>query len=239
MLRERLEQVHRRIGAAAERAGRSPGSVTLVGVTKGIPAAVIQEAVALGVTDLGENRVQEARQKQLALGSRLQAQGSGLQPSALSLQPIRWHLVGHLQRNKAKDAAALFEVIHSIDSQALAEELERHLASKTLEVFVQVNVSGEATKFGCAPADAPALAKTVAALPHLRLRGLMTIPPLTDEAEGARPFFRQLRMLRDELQVRLGAPLILSMGMSHDFEIAIEEGADLVRIGRAIFQVDA
>jgi len=201
---------------------------------------MIREAVACGLTHLGENRIQEARAKQAALGSRLEAQGSGLEPTALSLQPVRWHLIGHLQRNKAKEAVELFETIHSLDSSALAETLERHAAAadKEVEVFMQVNVSGEATKFGCGPDDAPALGACVTQLPHLRLRGLMTIAPFTENPETARPVFRQLRELRDEVASSLHLPpstFCLSMGMSQDFEVAIEEGADVVRIGTAIF----
>lgn len=264
MLRERLEQVRERIRAAAERAGRPPSSVTLVVVTKGVAPELIQEAVGLGVTDVGENRVQEARFKQ----QQFRVQGSGVGATAQSPQPpaqstvsVRWHLVGHLQRNKAKEAVELFHVIHSVESLTLAEALERSLTTlaqgsgfraqgscsqlpapsseRMMEVFIQVNISGEASKFGCAPSEAPALVKAVSQCSHLRLRGLMTIPPLTDDAEGARPHFRALRQLRDDVASSFHLPpssFQLSMGMSHDFEVAIEEGADVVRIGTAIFK---
>ncbi|MBI3011791.1 MAG: YggS family pyridoxal phosphate-dependent enzyme [Candidatus Omnitrophica bacterium] len=270
-LRERVELVRQRINEACQRSGRDPTSVTLVCVTKGLPPETIEQAVALGITDIGENRVQEARAKRVALGSRLQAPGNSLQPRTLNLerfsdqpsafsleQQVRWHLVGHLQSNKAKHVVELFDVIHSVDSQALVKELDRQAAKlaqgsrlkalgkssvKPLEVFIQVNVSGEATKFGCALDEAPTLVRAIAQLPHLCLKGLMTLAPFTDDPERVRPYFRQLRMLRDSIQHLFPHPspithhpsLLLSMGMSQDFEVAIEEGADLVRIGSAIF----
>ena len=258
MLRDHLDAIRQRIQQACQRSGRDSSSVTLVCVTKGIPLEVIQQAIRLGVTDIGENRVQEVRAKRIALGFKLQASSSkpqatgspepaasSLQPAACSVQPVRWHLIGHLQRNKVKDAVELFDVIHSIDSHALIQELERHMAKKTrpIDVFVQVNVSGEPTKFGCRPEEAGSLAQTIVASPHLRLRGLMTIAPFSEDAETARPVFRQLRALRDQLLLPLRSlspvtgrlSLQLSMGMSHDFEVAIEEGADVVRLGTAIF----
>jgi len=194
--------------------------VTLIGVTKTIPPATIREAVALGLTEIGENRVQEAGIKKLALGSGLQA---------------RWHLIGHLQSNKAKAAVELFDVIHSVDSLKLIEELERHAATqeRVMEVLVQVNVSGEATKSGCRPEDALPLANAIHGAAHLTLSGLMTIPPLANDPDAARVHFRRLRQLRDQL--RGSGALKLSMGMSNDFEVAIEEGANFVRIGTAIF----
>ena len=253
-----MEYVRGRIARACQRCGRDPSTVTLVAVTKGVDAPAIREAIALGLRDLGENRVQEARRKRETMevrnaewgmrsftDSEFRTPNSEL-PSALS--PVKWHLIGHLQRNKAKEAVELFAVIHSLDTTALAEALERHAAAtdKEVEVFIQVNVSGEATKFGCAPDEAQALAKTVMQLPHLRLRGLMTIAPFADDRETIRPIFHQLRGLRDELQVavvnrRTGEPAnrptqwLLSMGMSQDFETAIGEGADVIRVGTAIF----
>ena len=264
MLRERIEHVRERIRQACERCARQSSSVTLVGVTKGIPPEIIAEAITHGLTEIGENRVQEARAKQLALGSRLKALGSSLQPTASSLQPmVRWHLIGHLQRNKAKDAVELFDVIQSVDSLKLIDELERQADQrassfklqaagndlKPIEVFVQVNISGEETKFGCSPSETQELFGALMQRPHLRFRGLMTIAPFSESPEMARPHFRSLRALRDEVvaacslqparpgsyEGRAGAALSLSMGMSHDFEVAIEEGADIVRIGTAIF----
>lgn len=234
MLTENLARVRARIRAACARAGRDPASITLVAVTKGMGVERMREAVALGLTDLGENRVQEAREKQLAL----------------SLEPIvRWHLIGHLQRNKVTQAVELFSVIHSVDSVELADTLERHLKKaqgagrraqeqNTRDVFVQVNVSREATKFGCAPDEAPVLAQQITTLSHLRLRGFMMIAPFTENSESVRPIFRQLRELRDSVACTLRltpCALQLSMGMSGDFEVAIEEGADIIRIGTALF----
>ena len=271
-----LALVRQRIAAACQRSGRDPSSVTLVGVTKGVPPEAIRQALALGLSDMGENRVQEARQKQQTLdlrefriadfGLRIEErQQSAIHNSQSAIGSVRWHMIGHLQRNKAKDAVELFDVIHSVDSIGLAEALERQAMMRVrgsglgvrgsspqppapnperwLDVFVQVNVSGESTKCGCPPEDATALARTIMDQPHLRLRGLMTLAPFSDDAEQARPYFRRLRLLRDELQKQLPdsslathhSPLLLSMGMSGDFEVAIEEGADVVRIGTALF----
>lgn len=255
MLRENLAQVHQRIRQACERVGRDPGSVTLVAVTKGLPLKTIQEAAALGVTEVGENRVQEALEKQRLLGLRPKAEvgirnseSEDIPHSAFGiLHSIRWHLIGHLQRNKAKDAVELFGVIHSVDSLALADALERQAAKlaqgsrfevQGKDLFVQVNISGEATKHGCAPDEVCDLAQRIRQRPHLRLRGLMTLAPFVSNPEDTRPHFRQLRQLRDGLASVLSlqpSALSLSMGMSQDFDIAIEEGADVVRIGTAIF----
>jgi len=252
-----LSAIRRRIDQACQRSGRPPESVTLVCVTKGVPVARIREVLELGVGDLGENRVQEAQQKHHVLSARregasVHAESSHQHPASIIHHPVKWHLIGHLQRNKARDAVELFDVIHSVDSVRLAEELERHAARKEqgarskgrgVEVLVQVNVSSEATKFGCAPDETGALARAIMQLPHLRLRGLMTMAQFTDHPEEARPHFRRLRELRDALQASVThsslvthhSSLVLSMGMSQDFEVAIEEGADLVRIGSAIF----
>jgi pyridoxal phosphate enzyme (YggS family) len=213
-----LALVRQRIQRACERSHRDPSSVTLVCVTKTIPADVVAQVVALGVRDVGENRVQEAQRKRDAI--------VGQWPS------VRWHLIGHLQRNKAKAAVELFEMIHSVDSVELVNALDRHAVHPT-DVFIQVNVSGEATKGGCRPDEVGALAQRILRASHLRLAGLMTMAPLSDDPDVARPVFRRLRQLRDQLA--LPVPLRLSMGMSQDFEVAIEEGADLVRVGTAIF----
>ena len=227
MLRERLARIRTRIEEACRRSGRAPSAVTLIGVTKTVPVERIQEALALGLTDIGENRVQEAVAKHSSL--------------VTSHSPLRWHLIGHLQRNKAKEVVRLFDAIHSVDSLPLIETLERQAAEqrRALEVFIQVNVSGEATKSGCRPDDARALAEAVLGSPHLALKGLMTMAPFSDHPEDARPHFRRLRELLDEvsssLHPSITSSLLLSMGMSQDFEVAIEEGADLVRIGSALF----
>ncbi len=220
---ERLAQVHARIAAAARRAGRDPASITLVAVSKTVPPDRIKDAVAAGVAVLGENRVQEARDKIEALGRLAQ-----------------WHLVGHLQTNKAKLAVQLFDVIHSLDSLKLARELDKHARAlgKQIPCLVEVNQGGELTKSGLTEADALPLLRDAAGLTGIEILGLMSVPPFLEDPEDVRPFFRRLRALRDEA-VAAGIPGIrmdhLSMGMSHDFEVAIEEGATMVRIGTAIF----
>jgi pyridoxal phosphate enzyme (YggS family) len=211
---ERIAHVRQLVERAAERAGRSPADVTIVAVSKGFPPAAIDEAAIAGIADLGENRVQEAAAKIAAL--------RGL--------PVTWHLVGHLQTNKAKTALELFDIIHSVDSLHLAEALSHPDRSGPLPILLEVNASGEATKFGFPPCEVADAAQAVARLPHLDLRGLMTVAPFVSDPETVRPVFRELRRLRDALGLRE-----LSMGMTDDFEVAIEEGATLVRIGRAIF----
>jgi len=210
---ERVAHVRQRVERAAERSGRSPSDVTIVAVSKSFPPQAIEEAVRAGITHLGENRVQEAAAK----------------ITGLRRLPVTWHLVGHLQTNKAKTALELFDIIHSVDSLHLAEVLS-HRAQRTLSVLLEVNVAGEASKFGFTPSEVAAAAQAVARLPHLDLRGLMTIAPFVSDPETVRPVFRELRRLRDALGLAE-----LSMGMTDDFEVAIEEGATLVRIGRAIF----
>jgi pyridoxal phosphate enzyme (YggS family) len=210
---ERVAHVRQRVKRAAERAGRSPAEVTIVAVSKGFPPSAIDEAMVAGITDIGENRVQEAAAKIAEL--------RGL--------PVTWHLVGHLQTNKAKTALELFDIIHSVDSLHLAEVLS-HRAQRPLPVLLEVNVTGEASKFGFPPAEVAAAAQAVANLSRLDLRGLMTVAPFVSDPETLRPVFRELRRLRDALGLAE-----LSMGMTDDFEVAIEEGATLVRIGRAIF----
>jgi len=216
-----LDQVRDRIARAAERMGRSPQSVRLLAVTKGIPSATIREAKALGLREFGESRVQEAEGKLADVG-----------------EGARWHLVGHLQSNKVKRAVQIFDEIHSVDSASLAEELARRaLASgRSPSCYVEVNTSGDAEKFGVEPSRALALLSRVRELEPLRLAGLMTIGPLSGGAEGARAAFRALAKLREDA-VRAGIleeGAALSMGMSDDFEIAIEEGATIVRIGTAL-----
>jgi pyridoxal phosphate enzyme (YggS family) len=210
-----VERVLERIHAAAERVARNASDITLVAVTKSVQPARIEQAIAAGLTVFGESRVQEARAKIPLLPGR-----------------ARWHMIGHLQSNKARDAVALFELIHSVDSVKLATELNKwaERAGKTQPILLEVNLSGEASKFGFKPEDVEAALEQINKLPRLEVQGLMTIPPFTQDPQQARPFFRQLRQLRD----RLGLPH-LSMGMSHDFEIAIEEGATILRIGTALF----
>ncbi|HEX8128461.1 MAG TPA: YggS family pyridoxal phosphate-dependent enzyme [Pyrinomonadaceae bacterium] len=228
----RLDEIRGRVAACARRAGRAPEEVTLIAVSKTHAAEAVQRALVAGVTDFGENRVQEAEEKIEVVG-RAEEAGGALRP--------RWHLIGHLQSNKARRAVKLFDVIHTVDSAELIERLERMCAGEgraELPVLLQVDLAGEETKAG-APAEAlPALVAQAATCKHVRLAGLMTLPPFHEEVERVRPFFRRLRELRDELGGRgaFGAGRgELSMGMSHDFEVAIEEGATMVRVGTAIF----
>ena len=224
-LRGRLQEVHRRIEASARGAGRDPAEVKLIAVSKTQPPDVIRQAIEAGVTDLGENRVQEADAKITELGR----------------SAVRWHLIGHLQANKARRAVALFDVIHSLDSVALARRLNRlcaELERDDLPVLIQVDLGGEETKSGVSEEDLPDLIVAVAECEQLRLIGLMTLPPFFDDVELVRPYFRRLRELRDALQARgtfTAGPGELSMGMSHDYGVAIEEGATMVRVGTAIF----
>jgi len=217
---ERLALVRRRIEAAAVRSGRPASAVTLVAVTKTMPVEAIREALTAGVTILGENRVQEARDKIAAL------------PNA-----ARWHLIGHLQTNKARMAVGLFDRIHSLDSIRLADELHRHSAEagRRVRCLVQVNVGGEAQKNGVSEDEVRPLLEAVSRLPNIVVEGLMAIPPYLPDPEAVRPFFRSLRLLRDALTAEGFFLPDLSMGMTHDFEVAVEEGATLVRVGTAIF----
>jgi len=208
-----LARVRERVARAAERAGRKPADVLLIGVSKTVEAERIRQAIAAGVPALGENRVQEAKDKVALLG-----------------RAVPWHLIGHLQTNKVKDALALFDVIHSLDRLDLARELDRRAGGRAIDVLLQVNVGGEASKGGFEPADVTAALDALAGLEALRLRGLMTIPPPVERAEDARGWFRTLA----DLAKRHGLA-DLSMGMSADFEVAIEEGATMVRVGTAIF----
>ena len=221
-----VSRVRERIAAAAQRGGRRVEDVLLVAVSKGVDPTQVLAAAVTGVTDFGENRVQEALPKITHL--RPQVPGA-----------VRWHLVGHLQRNKARQAVELFEVIHSVDSVALAIALDQRArqAGRICEVLVQVNVASEAQKFGMAPDAVPAMLQSLSALSGIRVVGLMTMAPQADHPEVARPVFRRLRELRDEAARGGLAPALahLSMGMSEDFEVAVEEGATMVRIGRAIF----
>ena len=224
-LRQRLQRVRERVVAAADRVNRRPDDVTLVAVSKTHPAEVIREAIEAGVTDLGENRVQEADVKITDVG-----RGSA-----------RWHLIGHLQSNKARRAVELFDVIHSVDSAALAQRLDRvcgEVDRKELPVLIQVDLGKESTKSGAAESELAEIVEAIKQSRIVRLQGLMTLPPYFDDPEEARPFFRRLRELRDELSAEGAfgdAGGELSMGMTHDYEVAIEEGATMVRVGTAIF----
>jgi PLP dependent protein len=215
VIAERLAAVRDRVAAAAARAGR-PGTVTLVAVSKLHPAAAVRAAFAAGAVDLGENYVQELTAKRAELAD----------------LPLRWHFIGRLQRNKVRDVAGKVALIHGVDSLLLLQEIGKRAAAAGVvqDLLIQVNVAGEEQKGGVAPDELPALTAACAALPALRLRGLMTMPPLVDDPERNRPHFRALAAL-----ARAHALAELSMGMSDDLEVAIEEGATLVRVGTAIF----
>jgi pyridoxal phosphate enzyme (YggS family) len=218
---ERLQGVQERVAAACSRCGRDPGDVTIVAVAKTHGPDAVREAVEAGIGIIGENRVQEAQQK--------------MPQCPLSL---RWHMVGHLQSNKSRVAVSLFDMIHAVDSAKLLERLDQDAgeAGKRLPVCIEVNVSGESSKFGVPPEAVPAVLDAAAGMRCVDVVGLMTIPPFTPEPEGARPVFRRLREHRERWRESCGLRLdTLSMGMSGDFEVAIEEGATMVRLGTILF----
>ena len=220
-LASNLETIRRRIEAACARAGRPESSVTLLAVTKGQPPDVVSEAAQLGLTVFGENKVQEAKAKIPLCPGRL-----------------RWHMIGHLQTNKCRDAVDLFEMVQGVDSLHVAEELNKRAdqAARMLPILLEVNIVGEASKFGYPPERLLAELAQLNSLNRLEIHGLMTVPPWAAEPERVRPIFRQLRELKSQCEQQLGAPLPqLSMGMTGDFEIAIEEGATMVRLGTALF----
>ncbi len=221
---KRIEAVRGRIVAAAARTGRDPAGVTLVAVSKAFPPEMVRAAAAAGVTDVGENRVQEALPKIAAVG-----------------RAVRWHLVGHLQTNKAKTAVRHFDWIQTLDSLRLAEALQKAAEGagrETVPVLVEVNLGGESGKAGVREADLLPLLRGLAAVPRIRVEGLMALPPFLEDPEAVRPYFARLRALAEKARgedlphVRMAH---LSMGMSHDFEVAVEEGATMIRVGTAIF----
>ena len=218
---ENLEKIQQRIRTGCERGGRGADSVALLAVTKGQPPEVVAEAARLGLNLFGENKIQEAGAKIPLCPGRL-----------------RWHFIGHLQSNKCRDAVELFEMIQSVDSLPLAQEIAKRAeqAAKTMPILLEVNVAGEASKFGYAPERLLAELAAINALPRLEVHGLMAVPPWSAEPEQSRPHFQRLRALKERCEQILGAPLLhLSMGMSDDFEVAIEEGATMIRIGTALF----
>jgi len=227
-----LRGVEDRVGQAAGRVGRSREEITIVGVTKGLGVERALQGIRAGLKHLGENYVQEAVEKQQGLEG----------------QPVTWHFIGHLQTNKVKQAIRMFEWVHSVDSVRLAEEISRRFTQEAgedgsrerreMKVLLEVNTSGEGSKFGAEPAEAAGVAERIGVLPGLRLLGLMTIGPLAGDAEEARPCFRRVRELAGEIEARQlpGVEMRhLSMGMTNDFEVAIEEGATIIRVGTAIF----
>jgi pyridoxal phosphate enzyme (YggS family) len=217
----RIQDVQARLQRAIEKAGRDPATVELMAVSKNHPPEAVCEAAAAGITLFGENRVQEAAAKIPECPGH-----------------VRWHLIGHLQRNKARHAVELFEMIHSIDTVKLLETVQRHCeeAGRYLKVLLEVNVSGESVKYGFKPEEVPAVLQRASEFSRLEITGLMTMPPFTEDPEGARPHFARLRDLRGRWQDDMGVALpLLSMGMTHDMEVAVEEGSNMVRIGTAIF----
>ncbi|HET9794372.1 MAG TPA: YggS family pyridoxal phosphate-dependent enzyme [Thermoanaerobaculia bacterium] len=223
-LSRRVREVRERIARACETGKRDPSGVTLVAVTKTHPVDTVRRAAETGLTVFGENRVQEGVAKIEALRP--------------DFPGLSWRLIGRLQSNKAKTAVRYFEEIQSVDRSSLLEILSREAGAsgRRLPIYVEVNVGGEASKGGVDPGGAAALVGSALAAPAIELRGLMTVPPFSDDPAASRPFFRQLRSLRDRLQDETGSPIPgLSMGMSHDFEVAIEEGATVVRVGTALF----
>jgi pyridoxal phosphate enzyme (YggS family) len=223
MIAENLKAVTQRISRSCEKSGRPADAVKLVCVTKEADLPAIEEVLALGIKDIGENRVQDALVKHKAIGGR-----------------AIWHLIGHLQTNKVRDAVGIFSLIHSVDSLRLAEAIDREAkrAGKVQDLLIQVNTSGEDSKFGVSPDEVRPFFEKAALYPNINISGLMTMAPEVPDPEEARPCFRRLRELRDELQSHQPSAISyqLSMGMTNDFEVAIEEGSTMIRVGRAIFK---
>jgi len=221
MIEKNINELKERVREAAGRVQRNPEEITIIAVSKTFPPDYIKEAIRAGITDIGENRVQEAESKINELGN-----------------SARWHMIGHLQKNKINKALQLFDMIHSVDSFRLVEAINSRVDTSPYPVLIQVNISGEDTKFGVAPDDAIELVEQIAPLPNLRVEGLMTIPPFTLSPEEVRPYFKNLRLLKEEIDRKgiFDGPLkYLSMGMTGDFEVAIEEGANMIRVGTGIF----
>ena len=222
-IRENLERIKEKIRVKSELVGRDPQEITLVAVTKTVEADRIEEAIAAGVNIIGESRIQEAKEKYRKVESR-----------------IIWHLVGHLQRNKAKDAVKIFDLIHSVDSAELAKEIDKQAEKigKIQKILVEANVSGEESKYGLNPEGVITFLQEVSGLPNIKVEGLMTMAPFYENPEDCRPCFRKLKELVEEVKaknIKNVEMTYLSIGMSNDFEVAIEEGSNMVRIGRAIF----
>lgn len=222
-IHENLSRIQDRIAAAAVRVGRNPNSIELVAVSKTKPVSLIVEAIEAGITHIGENRVQEAQSKYPQID-----------------HPVKWHLVGHLQRNKVKQALQIFDLIHSVDSPRLLAEIDRRSAesNRTTEILIQVNTSAEPSKFGLEPDQTLEFIESAQSYTHIRIKGLMTIGAFLPDPEAVRPMFVLLRQLREKI-IAQQFPNVemntLSMGMTNDFEVAIEEGANLIRVGTAIF----
>jgi len=229
MIRDNIKYIFGQIEAVCQRVGRDPGEITLIGVTKYADVPLIQEAIQAGLTHFGENKVQEAKKKFSCL--------------EVADAPLTRHMIGHLQTNKVKTALGVFDLIQSVDSLKLAETIEHEGAklNKVANILIQVNTAGEEQKFGMAPQEVAALVESVSRFTHIHLMGLMTIAPWTEDKDIVRQCFRDLRLMRDQISERFGGfssvdMTYLSMGMTDDFEIALEEGSNMIRIGRAIFQ---
>jgi len=227
MIRDNLFYLKERIARACAKIGRDPATITLVAVTKTRTAREIRETLEAGVTDIGENRIQEAVIKYEELIT-----------SELAARTIKWHMVGHLQTNKVKEAVRIFDLIHSVDSIRLAQEIDKQAAriNKIQDILIEVKTSPEATKFGLKPDELVRIIEEIAKLKNINMNGLMTIAPVAEYPEESRPYFKMLRELKDKINPLTNNQLtVLSMGMTDDFEVAIEEGADIIRLGRAIF----
>ena len=233
MVRENILKIQERIRFACAKTGQDPSPITIVAVSKGRTVTQITEAIRLGMIDIGENKVQEALLKYKEL-------------LTMNHEPltIKWHMVGHLQTNKVREAVKIFDLIHSVDSLRLAQEINKQAAkiNKIQDILIEVKTSPEATKFGATPSETPGLVKEICALENISLKGLMTIAPLADNPEKTRPYLRQLKEIFDSINKLSTMDYQLStisMGMTEDFEVAVEEGANMLRLGRAIFDVSS
>jgi pyridoxal phosphate enzyme (YggS family) len=230
MIKDNLSKVYRRVSLACSKINKKPDSIIVVAVSKGRGVREIKEAIQAGLTDIGENKVQEAMVKH-----------SNLEPITYSLKPIKWHMLGRLQSNKVKPAVKTFDLIQSVDSLRLAIEIDKQASklNKIQDILIEIKTSPEATKFGIRPGESVEAIKEITKLKNINIKGLMTIAPLVDNPEKTRIYFRQLRELRDEINkqgIMNYRMQILSMGMSDDFEVAIEESSNMIRLGRAIFE---
>jgi pyridoxal phosphate enzyme (YggS family) len=229
---ENIKRVYRAISHAAMRAGREPHDVRLIAVTKNVAAGAVIEALEMGLRDFGESRIQEFRGKYEEMKARLGSPAGGQKGYMM-----RWHLIGHLQKNKAKMAVEFFDLIHSVDSAELADLLNRSAEkiNKTQSIMLQVKLSTEESKYGIENKKTVEMLQCMEGMKNLKIEGLMTIPPYFDDPQKVRPYFRELREIRDDAEAHGFRLPELSMGMSHDFEVAVEEGATMVRVGTAIF----
>jgi len=230
MIKENVSSIRQRILKVCSKINQDAGKITIIAVSKGRALEQIKQAVEAGITDIGENRVQEAILKY-----------NNLTPNAQHLTPIKWHMVGHLQTNKVKDAVRIFDLIQSVDSVHLAEEIDKqaHKVNKVQDILIEIKTSPEETKSGIKPDEAIKVIPELIRFKNINIKGLMTIAPVVDEPEKTRPYFRLLREFRDtinELRITDYGLRILSMGMTDDFEVAIEEGSNMIRLGRAIFK---